>query len=94
MAKKSATKEKSAPKEKPERITRPKAKSDAYTMMLFITLASLILGCVMMQMDWDEYGQKNPGKESPPTLPKLGEGGTAAPVGGGGGGNTPMPGGM
>lgn len=57
----------------------PKAKNDAYTAMLFITLLAILIGCTMMYLDWDEYGKQNPPKEVAPALPKLGEGGPATP---------------
>ena len=70
--------------EKPEKVEKPsrerpmgparaKPKNDAYTMMLFATLVAIGLGCVLMYLDFDEYGQKSPPKENPPALPKLGE---------------------
>ena len=57
----------------------PKKRNDAYTMMLFVTLVALGIGCTLMYLDWDEYGQKSPNKETVPPLPKLGTIPTAPP---------------
>ena len=60
---KSKTKEKD--KEKP---VGPRARNDAYVMMLFITFVAIVAGTVLMYLDFDEYGGKQP---TPP--PKIGE---------------------
>jgi hypothetical protein len=56
-------------------------KSDAYTVLLSISLGALVLGCVLLFMDWSEYS--GPGGKKPPTPPapsvQLGE--PAAPAG-------------
>ena len=52
----------------------PKPKSDAYTMMLFITLLAIGIGCTLLYLDFEEYGKAQPPKEAVPTLPKLGDG--------------------
>lgn len=44
-----------------------------YTIMVFITFVAMVVGCALMYLDHDEYGGKSPQKESPPTLPKLGD---------------------
>ncbi len=73
-----ATKDKKA---KPE---APKAKSDAYVMMLLITFVSIVTGAALMYFDFagtkeagigedPGYGNIVPPKEPVPTLPKLGE---------------------
>ncbi len=75
---KAATKDKKA---KPE---APRAKSDAYVMMLFITFVSIVTGAVLMYLDFagtkelgigEDPGYSNvvPPKEPVPTVPKLGE---------------------
>lgn len=72
MAKtKTKEKEKDRDSDKPE---RPAARSDAYVMMLFITLIAIVVGSVLMYLDHEDYGGKSPPKEVAPTLPKLGEG--------------------
>jgi hypothetical protein len=50
----------------------PRGRNDAYTMMLFITLLAIGIGCTLLYLDWDEYGKNPPPKETPPALPKLG----------------------
>jgi hypothetical protein len=55
-----------------DRPDRPKARNDAYVMMLFITLVAIAVGCVLMYLDHDQYGGKSPPKEVAPTLPNLG----------------------
>ncbi len=66
-------KSKTREKEK-ARPDRPRARNDAYVMMLFITLVALLAGSVLMYLDHDEYGGKSPPKEAAPTLPVLGGG--------------------
>jgi hypothetical protein len=66
-------KTKTKEKDKPE---RPRAKNDAYVMMLFITFIAIAVGSVLMYLDHEEYGGKSPPKEVAPTLPKLGDGDT------------------
>jgi len=62
---KSKTKEKEKGIEKP---VGPKARNDAYVMMLFITLVAIVAGTVLMYLDFEEYGGKQP-----PAVPKVGE---------------------
>ena len=65
MAKKSARRE-----------SEPRAKGrgePVYTVMAFITLVAMIVGCALLYLDYDEYGKQSPPKENPPTLPKLGD---------------------
>jgi len=59
-----------------DRPTGPRARNDAYVMMLVITFFSIVTGCVLMYLDHKEYGG-NP----PPAAPKIGEldAGTPAP---------------
>jgi hypothetical protein len=65
MAKKSAKRE-AEKKAKPRR-------EPVYTVMTFITFVAMVIGCVLLYLDSDEYGGKSPPKESVPTLPKLGD---------------------
>ncbi|MCE9564180.1 MAG: hypothetical protein K8U57_19225 [Planctomycetes bacterium] len=70
---------------KKAKIEKPKAKSDAYVMMLFVTFVSIVTGAVLMYLDFagtkelgigeDEgYSNKRAPTEPVPTaLPKLGE---------------------
>ena len=51
----------------------PKARNDAYVMMLFITFLVIVAGGVLMYLDNEEYGKLAPPKEPIPTLQKLGE---------------------
>ena len=69
MAKKSSKREpeKKAPKA-PARRGEP-----VYTMMAFITLVAMILGCVLLYLDYDEYGKQSPPKETVPPLKNLNE---------------------
>ena len=66
------------------RASPPRPGEPVYTMMAFITLVAIALGCTLLYMDFDEYGQKQPPAEKIPPLPKLGEetktGAPAAPV--------------
>jgi len=38
----------------------PKPRSDAYTGMLVISLLAMIAGCVLLYLDWDQYGTAKP----------------------------------
>jgi hypothetical protein len=69
---KAKTKEKD--KDKPKRSETPRPKNDAYVMMLFITLLAIVGGTVLMYLDYDEYGSKNPPTVPITSPPKLGEG--------------------
>jgi hypothetical protein len=54
-----------------------------YTVMAFITFVALALGCTLLYLDYDEYGQKQAPSEKVPTLSKLGDtapGGAVAPT--------------
>ncbi len=73
---KTKTKERDADRsERSERPDRPKPKNDAYVIMLLITFFAILIGCVLLYLDADEYGNKSPAKEVAPTLPELGKGG-------------------
>ena len=65
MAKKSAKRE-AEKKAKPRR-------EPVYTVMTFITFVAMVIGCILLYMDFDEYGGKSPPKENVPTLQKLGD---------------------
>jgi len=74
----------------------PKARNDAYVMMLFITLVAIIAGSVLMYLDNEEYGKNPPPKDVVFSPPKLGEAPAPTPgpgPGPGGGGGVPAPGG-
>lgn len=57
--------------EDPRRPT-PVARDGAYVMMLVITLVALIVGCVLLHLDNEEYGGKPPPKEAAPAVQPLG----------------------
>jgi hypothetical protein len=65
-------KEKEREKDRPERPDRPKAKNDAYVVMLLITFFAILAGCVMLYLDNEQYGSKSPQKEVVPPLGELG----------------------
>jgi hypothetical protein len=69
---KSKYKEKEREKDRPDRPERPKAKNDAYVVMLLITFFAIVAGCVMLYLDNDQYGSKSPPKEVIPALGELG----------------------
>ena len=60
-------------------VAAPKPKSDAYTVMLFITLLAIGIGCTLLYLDFEEYGKQAPPKEAVPALPKLGDAPAAVP---------------
>jgi len=69
-------KTKARPKDKAD---GPRARNDAYVMMLFITLVAMLAGTVLMYLDHEEYGGKQPPKEPVPAVQKLGEASKAPP---------------
>lgn len=77
MAKKKAA-------ERPARAAAPRRTEPVYTVITFVTFVAMAIGCTLLYLDYDEYGKQSPAKESAPALPKLGDGGTAAPAKGGG----------
>jgi hypothetical protein len=81
-----------------ERDTGPRARNDAYVMMLVITFVAILTGCVLMYLDYagtkdlgigedPGYGNREPKKETISPPPRLGD---STPAGGaaGGGGKT------
>ncbi|HJZ58796.1 MAG TPA: hypothetical protein VKE74_27890 [Gemmataceae bacterium] len=61
--------------------TKPTARNDAYTMMLFITFVAIVTGCVLLYLDFDEYGQQKAPTTALPTVQKLGEAPAAGTTG-------------
>lgn len=53
--------------------TKPQARNDAYTMMLFVTFAALVAGCVLLYLDFDEYGKGPAPAQSRIEIQKLGD---------------------
>ena len=49
-----------------------------YTVMAFITLVAIAIGCTLLYLDFDEYGQKTAPSEKVPVPAKLGETPTSA----------------
>lgn len=68
------TKTKDRDTDRSARPDRPKPKNDAYVIMLLITFFAIVISCVLLYLDADEYGSKSPAKEVAPTLPELGKG--------------------
>ena len=62
---------KTASKRETDRV-KPRTEP-VYTIMVFITFVAMVVGCALMYLDHSEYGGKAPQKETPPTLPKLGD---------------------
>ncbi|MFO0801938.1 MAG: hypothetical protein U0791_02275 [Gemmataceae bacterium] len=50
-----------------------------YTVMAFVTFVALAVGCVLLYLDFDEYGGKTAPAEKVPALQQLG-GANAAPA--------------
>jgi len=66
MAKKSAKRE-------PEKKVKPR-REPVYTVLTFITFVAMVIGCVLLYLDTEEYsGKQPPPKETVPALQKLGE---------------------
>jgi hypothetical protein len=77
-----------------ERDAGPRARNDAYVMMLVITFVSILVGCVLMYLDFagtkglgigedPGYGERQAPKENISPPPRLGD---SAPAGGAAGG--------
>lgn len=49
-----------------------------YTVMAFITFVALAVGCVLLYLDFEEYGSKTAPAEKVPTLVKLGDASSTA----------------
>ena len=54
------------------RADEPKVKSDAYTGLLVISLCAMILGCVLLYLDWSQYPESKPPALPTLSLPKAG----------------------
>ena len=70
--------------------TKPRGRNDVYTMMLFITFAAILAGCILLYLDYDEYGKQAAPTTQPPKVEKLGEDASKTA---GAGGTTPKTGG-
>jgi len=46
-------------------------KNDAYTVMLSISLGALVIGCVLLFMDWSEYSGTSGKKPPIPPQPSI-----------------------
>jgi hypothetical protein len=56
--------------------TAPKPRSDAYTGLLAVSLVAMIIGCTLLYLDYQEYGETKPppvpaaaAKTAPPAEP-------------------------
>lgn len=65
---------------KPMRPAGPVARNDAYTMLLFVTFVAIVTACVLLFVDFDEYGQQKAPSTSPPAIQKLGDADKIAPA--------------
>jgi hypothetical protein len=59
------------------------AGSDAYTVLLAISLVALITACVFLFLDYKQYPDKNPTMPPPPSAVKAPAAGGAAAAGAG-----------
>lgn len=73
---------------RPTRPAGPVARNDAYTLMLFVTFVAIVAACVLLYIDFDEYGQQKAPTTNPPAIQKLGDQDKIAPPSGGTGGAT------
>ena len=58
--------------DKPKRA-EPVKRNGAYVMMLFITFVAIVTGCVLLYLDNEEYGAKQPPPPTAVTIQKLGD---------------------
>ncbi|MDB5309759.1 MAG: hypothetical protein JWO38_3961 [Gemmataceae bacterium] len=66
-------------KESPTTKKTPYQGEPVYTVMAFVTLVAIAIGCTLLYMDFEDYGKQAAPTEKPPALPKLGEEQKAAP---------------
>jgi hypothetical protein len=64
----------------------PQPPSDAYTGLLAISLVAMIIGCILLFLDWQQYDKKKPDNPPAPSMVKPGGGPPPA------GAPTPAPG--
>lgn len=59
-------------------------KNDAYTVLLSISLGALVIGCILLFMDWNDYSGTSGKKPPTPPQPAVSVGADqgAAPIGG------------
>jgi hypothetical protein len=73
MAKKKGSASKAAPA-RPAKASAPAGRTEpVYTVITFVTFVAMLVGCALLYVDFDEYGQNSPPKEAVPALPKLGD---------------------
>ena len=62
-------------KEKDDEVKRqePVTRDGAYVMMLSIALLAIVIGCVLMYLDNEDYAGKPLTKEAAPAIQKLGD---------------------
>jgi hypothetical protein len=105
MAKTKAKEKEKAREREKERASGPRARNDAYVMMLVVTFVAILAGSILLYLDFagtkelgigedPGYGNRTPPKETITAPPKLGEApkaDTTPPAGGvPPGGGTPM----
>jgi hypothetical protein len=56
------------------------AVNDAYTGMLAISLVALVVGCVLLFLDYNQYDSKPPNLPKAPPVVKMDTPGAAAPA--------------
>lgn len=61
-----------------DKPVRPRARNDAYVMMLFITFLAIVAGTVLVYLDHDQYGGKPP--TAPPPVQTSSDAGAPAPT--------------
>ncbi|HEX4609032.1 MAG TPA: hypothetical protein VH092_12570 [Urbifossiella sp.] len=76
MAKKKGKKD----ADRPAKSSAPRRTEPVYTLITFVTFVAMAIGCTLLYLDFDEYGQQSPPKENAPTLPKLDGDAKTAPV--------------
>lgn len=60
--------------------TQPKPQNDAYTGILFISLLALLGACVMLYLDYEQYGARTPPKGGQLETPKAIDKGSISPT--------------
>jgi hypothetical protein len=60
----------------------PPPRSDAYTGLLAISLGAMVIGCLLLYLDWSQYPQKAPPAQAPPIKYQAGEAAPPAPPAG------------
>ena len=62
-------------------VKESRPRNDVYTVLLLISLVAMIIGCVLLYLDYSQYPDKKPEQYQPPALKSApAPGGAGAPA--------------